>query len=81
MTNPIKKFLAMTPEKQMIYRGRRRTDIFFKLNDLNNPELMEHVEVARTRYDVTVGSVDEFTDKIMKHPVTANGWGKSGPQR
>jgi len=66
MTNPIKKLLAMTPEKQMIYRVGRRTGIFSKLNDLNNPELMEHVEVARTRYDVTVDSVDEFTDKIMK---------------
>jgi len=66
MTNPIKKLLAMTPEKQMIYRVGRRTGIFSKLDDLNNPELMEHVEVARTRYGVTVDSVDEFTDKIMK---------------
>jgi radical SAM superfamily enzyme YgiQ (UPF0313 family) len=66
MTNTIKKFLAMTPEKQMIYRVGRRTGIFSKLDDLNNPELMEHVEVARTRYGVTVDSVDEFTDKIMK---------------
>jgi len=44
MTNPIKKLLAMTPEKQMIYRVGRRTGIFSKLNDLNNPELMDHVK-------------------------------------
>ena len=66
MTNPIKKLLAITPEKQMIYRVGRQTDIFSKLNDLNNPELMDHVEVARTRYSVTVDSGDEFADKIMK---------------
>ena len=66
MTNPIKKLLAMTPEKQMIYRVGRRTGIFSNLNDLNNPELMKHAEVARTRHGVTVDSVDEFTDKIMK---------------
>jgi hypothetical protein len=66
MTNPIKKLLAMTPENQMIYRVGRQTDIFSKLNDLNNPELMDHVEVARTRYGITVDSVDKFAGKIMK---------------
>ncbi|MBW1851814.1 MAG: radical SAM protein [Deltaproteobacteria bacterium] len=66
MIAPIKNFLAMPPEKQMIYRVGRRTGIFSNLNDLNNSDLVRHAEAARARYDVNTDTVDEFTDKIMK---------------
>ena len=66
MTAPIKAFLAMPEEMQMIYRVGRRTGIFSSLNDLNRPDLMRHAEAARERYGVTVETVDEFTVKMMK---------------
>jgi hypothetical protein len=66
MTTPIKTFLAMPEEMQMMYRVGRRTGIFSNLNDLNRPDLMRHAEAARERYGVTVETVDEFTDEMMK---------------
>ncbi len=66
MTAPIKAFLAMPEEMQMMYRVGRRTGIFASVDDLNRPDLMRHAEAARERYGVTVDTVDEFTDKMMK---------------
>ncbi len=66
MTAPIKAFLAMPEETQMMYRVGRRTGIFASMNDLNRPDLMRHAEAARERYGVTVDTVDEFADKMMK---------------
>mgnify|MGYP001056434243 CR=1 FL=1 len=66
ITAPIKKFLTMDPEQKMIYRVGRRTGIFSKLGDLNNPDLLVHAEAARKRYGVTVENIDEFTETIIK---------------
>ena len=66
MIAPIKKFLAMPPEKQMLYRVGRRTGIFSNLNDLNHPDLVRNAEAAGLGYGVTPDTVDEFTDKMIK---------------
>ena len=66
MIAPIKKFLAMGPEKQMLYRVGRRTGIFSNLNDLNHPDLVRQAEAAGLGYGVTPDTVDEFTDKMIK---------------
>ena len=66
MIAPIKKFLAMGPEKQMLYRVGRRTGIFSNLNDLNHPDLVRNAEAAGLGYGVTPDTVDEFTDKMIK---------------
>ena len=66
MIAPIKKFLAMPPEKQMLYRVGRRTGIFSNLNDLNHPDLVRQAEAAGLGYGVTPDTVDEFTDKMIK---------------
>ncbi|MBI9090052.1 MAG: radical SAM protein [Desulfobacterium sp.] len=66
ITAPIKKFLAMAPGQQMIYRVGRRAGIFSTLDDLNSPELMAQAEAARKRYGVTVNTVDAFTETIIK---------------
>ncbi len=63
---PIKKFLSMDPEKQMIYRVGRRAGIFTSLDDLNNPGLLSHAEEARKRYGVTVANIDHFTEELIK---------------
>lgn len=66
MTAPLRAFLAMPPEEQLIYMVGRRTGIFSKLEDLHDSELRNHAEKARSAYQVTLGNVDDFTLEMMK---------------
>lgn len=66
MMAPIKKFLAMDPESQLLYRVGRRTGIFSCLEDLNDPGLSAHAHAARKRYGVTVDNIDHFTEELIK---------------
>jgi hypothetical protein len=66
MTAPLRTFLAMPPEEQVIYMVGRRTGIFSKLEDLNDSELRNHAEKARTAHRVTLDNVDDFTLEMMK---------------
>jgi Radical SAM superfamily len=66
ITSPIKEFLAMAPERQMIYRVGRRTGIFSQLTDLKHPGMLAHAEAARDRYGVTEETVDQFTETTIK---------------
>jgi radical SAM superfamily enzyme YgiQ (UPF0313 family) len=66
MMAPIRKFLTMDPETQLIYRVGRRTGIFSKLEDLQDPLLMKHAEKARQTHRVTLENVDQFTDEMIK---------------
>ena len=66
MTAPLRAFLAMPPEEQLIYMVGRRTGIFSKLEDLHDSELRNHAEKARTAHRVTLDNVDDFTLEMMK---------------
>jgi len=66
MTAPLRTFLAMPPEEQLIYMVGRRTGIFSKLEDLYDSELRNHAEKARTAHRVTLDNVDDFTLEMMK---------------
>ena len=66
MTAPLRAFLAMPPEEQLIYMVGRRTGIFSKLEDLHDSELRNHSEKARTAHRVTLENVDDFTLEMMK---------------
>lgn len=66
MTAPLRTFLAMPPEEQLIYMVGRRTGIFSKLEDLHDSELRKHAEKARTAHRVTLDNVDDFTLEMMK---------------
>ena len=66
MTAPLRAFLAMPPEEQLIYMVGRRTGIFSKLEDLHDSELRNHAEKARTAHQVTLDNVDDFTLEMMK---------------
>jgi hypothetical protein len=66
ITAPIKKFLAMEPEHQMIYRVGRRMGIFSRLDDLKRSDLLAHAEAARDRYGVTEDTLDQFTETVIK---------------
>jgi hypothetical protein len=66
MTAPIRTFLVMDPEEQLIYMVGRRTGIFSRLEDLNDPELRNHAEKARAAHQVTLDNVEDFTAEMLK---------------
>lgn len=63
---PIKRFLSLDPDTQVIYRVGRRAGIFSCLEDMNNPGLLAHAEEAKMRYNVTVDNIDHFTEALIK---------------
>lgn len=66
ITAPIRAFLEMDRESQVIYRIGRRTGLFSSLADMGNPQLMARVEQTRQEYGITPENVDEFTRAMMK---------------
>jgi histone acetyltransferase (RNA polymerase elongator complex component) len=66
MTLPIRTFLDLPSEEQLLYLVGRRTGIFSKLTDLHDPELRKHGERARVAHGVTLDNVNEFTAEMMK---------------
>jgi len=66
ITAPLRSFLEMPPEDQLLYRVGRRTGIFTSLADMNDPELMSHTLKAKQAHQVTLENVDTFTAEMMK---------------
>lgn len=63
---PIKAFLAMDSQQQMMYRIGRRTGVFSKLSDIDDPGLLAQARNARKRYNITGENLDQFTETIIK---------------
>lgn len=66
MTAPLRTFLALPAEEQLLYMVGRRTGIFSCLKDLHDAELRGHAEKARTAYQVNLDNVDAFSAEMMK---------------
>lgn len=66
MTAPIRTFLAMEPEGQLLYMVGRRAGIFSALSDLQDPVLRRQAERTRVTHQVTLDNVDEFSMAMMK---------------
>jgi hypothetical protein len=66
MTAPIRNFLVMPPEEQLLYMIGRRTGIFSQLVDLHDTELRGHAEKARVAYKVNSQNVEVFAAEMMK---------------
>ncbi|WP_236892677.1 radical SAM protein [Desulfoluna limicola] len=66
ITAPLRSFLEMPPEDQLLYRVGRRTGIFTSLADMDDPELMNHALKAKQAHQVTLENVDRFTAEMMK---------------
>ena len=66
MTSVIKRFLSMGLEEQMLYQIGRRSGIFSRLDDLNDPELRKHAERNYSDLKVTPQNVDLIVAEIMK---------------
>lgn len=63
---PIKAFLAMGSQQQMMYRIGRRTGVFSRLSDIEDPGLLAHARNAQKRYNITEDNLDQFTETIIK---------------
>jgi hypothetical protein len=66
MIEPIRNFLAMDAEQQLLYIVGRRTGIFSRLEDMNDPKLKMAAELSREEHQVTLDNIDEFTAEIMQ---------------
>lgn len=66
ITAPIKNFLSMDKQMQLIYIVGRRAGVFRYLDDINDPVRMRHAENAVKSYCITLNNVDEFTAEMMK---------------
>ncbi|MEN8687305.1 MAG: radical SAM protein [Desulfuromonadales bacterium] len=66
MTQPIRTFLALEPEQQLLYLVGRRTGIFTCLADLDDAQLRRHAEHALLAHRVTTENVAAWTAKIMQ---------------
>jgi hypothetical protein len=66
MTAPIRTFLALDPEQQLLYLVGRRCGIFSRLADLYDAELRNHAQKALVAYQVTEENVEEWAAEMMK---------------
>lgn len=66
MTAPIRDFLTMEPEMQMLYMVGRRTGIFSCLTDLDDTELRGHTEKAMAAHRVTLENVNAWAAEMMQ---------------
>lgn len=66
ITAPIRTFLTLAPEEQLLYLVGRRTGIFSRLTDLEDPQLRGHAEKALLAHRVTTGNVDAWAAEMMQ---------------
>lgn len=66
MAGVIRRFLAMVPEEQVLYQIGRRTGIFRRLADCDNPVLRRQAESHVERWMVTPDNVDRICDQLIK---------------
>jgi len=66
MVSVIKRYLSMGLEEQMLYQIGRRTGIFSRLEDLNDPELRKYAESKYSDFKITPQNVDRIVARFMK---------------
>jgi hypothetical protein len=67
MAAPIRDFLNMHPQEQMLYMVGRRTGILTRLTDLEDQELRGQAEKALIDHRVTLENVETWTAETMRH--------------
>ena len=67
ITAPIKIFLAMQQQEQMLYIVGRRTGIFSGIEDFSDRELQRHAENALVAHGVTFENVETWAAQMMQH--------------
>lgn len=66
MLDILRRFLAMTPDRQCVYQVGRRLGYFSRLSDMDNPRRLERAEKACRQFGITPENVDEVIDELMK---------------
>jgi hypothetical protein len=66
MMSPLRVFLALREDEQIVYRIGRRAGIFRGLSDLGDPPKRERAQRLVREFNVTVLNVDEVTDEMVK---------------
>ncbi|MGL1861345.1 MAG: radical SAM protein [Pseudodesulfovibrio sp.] len=66
MTAPIREFLQLSPQEQMIYCIGRRTHSMSHLSDLNDPARRSYAERTCADLGVTIENMDEIIGDLMK---------------
>jgi hypothetical protein len=65
MAAPIRDFLNMQPQEQMLYMVGRRTGIFTRFADLDDKELRGYAEKALIAHRVTLENVENWAAATM----------------
>lgn len=63
---PIRNFLNLQPEEQLLYLVGRRSGIFSCVNDLVDAELRSHAEKALVAHQVNWNNVDDWAATMMQ---------------
>jgi len=66
MLDILYRFLALDPERQMMYQLGRRLGYFQRLEDLEKPRQFAAVDEYRRQWGVTPGNIDTFIDEAMR---------------
>lgn len=66
MTNVIERFLSLDKEEQMLYQIGRRSGLFSRLEDLDDPTLRTYAEWKYTDFKVTPENIDSIIANMMK---------------
>jgi biotin synthase-like enzyme len=66
MLDIVRRFLALTPDRQCVYQVGRRLGFFSRLRDMENPRRLERAEKACRDFGITPENVDEVIDELMK---------------
>jgi hypothetical protein len=66
MTRPIRAFLAMTPEAQVVYQVGRRLGLLSRLADMDIPARRQRAEQAVASYGIRPDNVDTVIEEIIK---------------
>lgn len=66
MLDILRRFLAMTPDRQCLYQVGRRLGFFSRMSDMENPRRLKRAEKACKDFGITPQNVDGVVDELMK---------------
>jgi Radical SAM superfamily len=66
MLDIVRRFLAMTPDRQCVYQVGRRLGYFSRLSDMDNPRRLERAQKSCRQFGITPENVDEVIDELMR---------------
>lgn len=61
-----RRFLELSPKKQMLYQVGRRTGVFSTLDDLTHPEKTAQAEKICRQFQISTDNIDGAMDQLMQ---------------